>query len=139
MNALNYIKRFGEVWILVMDGTLALTEVIRFQDILENHGLNIKKDSTTSCFRIVDFEDETNVKRAKNKFNKLLNDFPVTMLCKVCFKQYGVKLKYCSVCKSTSYCSRECQVKDWKNHKMECKTMKELGEKFADTTKSVED
>lgn len=27
------------------------------------------------------------------------------------------KLKCCSVCKVVHYCSRECQVKDWPNHK----------------------
>lgn len=28
--------------------------------------------------------------------------------------------KYCKNCKSEKYCSRECQVKDWKRHKLEC-------------------
>jgi hypothetical protein len=37
--------------------------------------------------------------------------------CKVCSK---VALKKCSKCMDVAYCSRECQVKDWKNHKRIC-------------------
>lgn len=39
--------------------------------------------------------------------------------CKVC---NGAAKQKCSGCLSIFYCSRECQVKDWKNgHKNECK------------------
>ena len=32
-----------------------------------------------------------------------------------------VKLKICQACKNIAYCSRECQVQDFKRHKPECK------------------
>lgn len=35
------------------------------------------------------------------------------------------KLKRCTACKSVSYCSRECQVDDWGQHKLVCKQLKE--------------
>jgi len=35
----------------------------------------------------------------------------------------GNNFKYCSNCKSVSYCCKECQVEDWRNHKKFCKTL----------------
>jgi hypothetical protein len=32
------------------------------------------------------------------------------------------KMSRCSKCKSVRYCSKECQVSDWKRHKMDCAT-----------------
>lgn len=40
--------------------------------------------------------------------------------CSWCFTTKG-KLKWCGACQSVSYCSRECQVSDWPNHKKEHK------------------
>jgi hypothetical protein len=43
--------------------------------------------------------------------------------CQVCEKgeAEGLKLSFCSSCRSVSYCSRECQKTDWKAHKVICK------------------
>ena len=36
------------------------------------------------------------------------------------------KIKKCKACKLVEYCSRECQVKDWKNgHKKDCKILRQ--------------
>ena len=32
----------------------------------------------------------------------------------------SITLYRCSRCKCISYCSKDCQVKDWKNHKAFC-------------------
>ena len=37
--------------------------------------------------------------------------------CKVCFKE---STKKCSRCRRVSYCSRECQSRDWRQHKKDC-------------------
>jgi len=34
-----------------------------------------------------------------------------------------VRYLYCNGCKTTCYCSKECQVADWPDHKLECKKM----------------
>jgi hypothetical protein len=48
-----------------------------------------------------------------------------TASCQVCEKgkAEGVKLSFCNSCRSVSYCSRECQKADWKNHKSICKKL----------------
>ncbi|KAL4230511.1 Zinc finger MYND domain-containing protein 10 [Mactra antiquata] len=39
--------------------------------------------------------------------------------CRTCNKLQKV-MKMCTRCKSVMYCSRECQVKDWQNHRSSC-------------------
>ncbi len=39
-------------------------------------------------------------------------------LCRVCSKKARIK---CDQCGKVSYCSRECQFKDWNIHKNNCK------------------
>lgn len=42
-------------------------------------------------------------------------------MCKYCSAIEGdIKYKICSSCRSVYYCSKECQIKDWKEHKNEC-------------------
>jgi len=44
---------------------------------------------------------------------------PSQVGCRACGKE-GKALSVCSRCKKVKYCSRECQVKDWKRHKKDC-------------------
>jgi hypothetical protein len=37
----------------------------------------------------------------------------------------GQKLLYCSKCKVTMYCCKDCQAQDWKSHKITCKIPQE--------------
>ena len=39
-------------------------------------------------------------------------------VCHICSKP---STKHCSDCQRVHYCSKECQTKDWKRHKIECK------------------
>ena len=41
-------------------------------------------------------------------------------VCPVCSKNADNR---CTACRKIFYCSRECQKKDWKTHKLECKGM----------------
>ncbi|GFH49166.1 hypothetical protein CTEN210_05642 [Chaetoceros tenuissimus] len=47
--------------------------------------------------------------------------------CSKCEKvDYTRKLLVCGKCKHWGYCSRECQIADWKDHKQTCKSIKSL-------------
>jgi len=54
----------------------------------------------------------------QNFINKLIG------CCNFCGQFSKKKLKKCSICKAAWYCSKECQRKDWKKHKPDCKKMK---------------
>lgn len=45
--------------------------------------------------------------------------------CRNCF-QSGRDMQKCSRCKQIFYCSKECQVADWKRHKKDCSRLQEL-------------
>ena len=59
-------------------------------------------------------------------------------VCRGCGRAPGaaVTLKQCVGCKAVSYCSKECQKSDWKQHKPMCKNQKKIIETMA---KSGED
>jgi hypothetical protein len=49
---------------------------------------------------------------------------PEVLRCGSCGAQASSNMKRCTACKKVSYCSRECQVKDWKlRHKGVCKSL----------------
>jgi SET and MYND domain-containing protein len=71
----------------------------------------------------------------------LLSNYPTAHLlltshwgtkCLYCFKSHGneVKLSKCSKCHEASYCSRDCQLKDWPQHKLECSKLKYIWGQF---------
>ena len=39
------------------------------------------------------------------------------------YEEPGVRFRKCSRCQFVSYCSKECQISDWKRHKSQCKHM----------------
>lgn len=46
-------------------------------------------------------------------------------VCRVCESKDG--LRACARCKKVYYCSKDCQVSDWKRHKQTCKLAKDVG------------
>ena len=48
-----------------------------------------------------------------------LTEAPALARCGACGKE-GHSLSVCSRCKKVKYCSKECQVRDWKGHKKDC-------------------
>lgn len=48
-----------------------------------------------------------------------------TSHCNYCTRT-STALKYCGKCRVTAYCSRECQLKDWSDHKPMCNTLQDL-------------
>jgi hypothetical protein len=48
--------------------------------------------------------------------------------CDHCFKTKsdGVTLKRCNGCQGYRYCSRECQRRDWWDHKMDCEQVQRI-------------
>ncbi|CAB9503040.1 ANK [Seminavis robusta] len=69
----------------------------------------------------------------EKKIGKCLEWFNVTAssncslpeeYCQVCWSTSpGCNLKKCARCKKVSYCGRECQINDWKDHKEVCGTV----------------
>lgn len=57
-------------------------------------------------------------------FDQIKGKVAVKDRCRSCGKtsmKHGGALKKCSRCQEVQYCSVECQKKDWKTHRMECK------------------
>ena len=57
--------------------------------------------------------------------------------CSVCMKMYKKPIKRCGGCQQVYYCSKQCQVKDWKFHKPICgknKTLEKKKDEFPFTT-----
>ena len=44
--------------------------------------------------------------------------------CAICSKVVE-KTRYCSNCREAVYCSKDCQVKDWAEHKTTCNNMRD--------------
>ena len=63
--------------------------------------------------------------------NQKIDPNPVTTIditrCNYCTATLS-KLKYCAKCRHAAYCSRECQTKDWTDHKPMCGTIKDIAE-----------
>eukprot|EP01083_Nonionella_stella_P157575 511704_1 len=62
--------------------------------------------------------------------------FSMPSSCAKCNKTGATAV--CGACKCTYYCSRDCQRKDWKQHKKICKMIKEQGQQKTNTTKRDE-
>lgn len=54
---------------------------------------------------------------------------PSIVLCQNCDKLFGTL--HCQKCSVAHYCSRECQVAKWENHRTECKQWRALGDNIA--------
>lgn len=66
-----------------------------------------------------------------NCLGALKKQIPKTEDCRFCkVPKLSKQLSRCSVCKIVSYCSKECQVKDWKQHKIDCKSNANKAEFF---------
>ena len=85
------------------------------------------KNFFNTCQNISHRENIDNIEEFSTKNNNIYNveDFidqskkpPRTTSCVVCKK---ITKYLCSGCKSVYYCDRECQLKQWKDHKIICK------------------
>ena len=67
-----------------------------------------------------DNKDERLYKKAETRIKAIREH--LSKFCYSCKKE-GEGMKQCDRCFSACYCSRECQIKDWKEggHKEECK------------------
>lgn len=69
-----------------------------------------KKDSNPNLIDNYSFGDQ----KVEEEFD--------SMLCKNCRKKEDPKERFmkCGKCKLVTYCSKNCQIIDWKKHKLEC-------------------
>ncbi len=49
---------------------------------------------------------------------KVKAPYPTWNICQLCYK--NSTLFRCSACKTVKYCSKQCQIMDWSNHKDDC-------------------
>jgi hypothetical protein len=64
--------------------------------------------------------DKKRLSNVKEGLSTILNRIEYS--CDCCKKELHRKaLKKCSACKMAVYCDKECQTKDWKKHKQQCK------------------
>jgi hypothetical protein len=93
-------------------------EIYRRMPPLYNEGLSIPYHNGFGGFEFA--ETPADFKR----------DDPIHAMCHAkgedCWFVPKEALKLCSRCKIVSYCSRECQLKDWPDHKKHCKVLAEL-------------
>ncbi|KAJ7792405.1 hypothetical protein B0H14DRAFT_2931359 [Mycena olivaceomarginata] len=59
-------------------------------------------------------------------------EIPAFRTCAACYKPETKYLRYqrCGACQRASYCSRECQKKDWRAHKQTCQIQSKNRESF---------
>mmetsp|Transcript_7292 Transcript_7292/g.13828 ORF Transcript_7292/g.13828 Transcript_7292/m.13828 type:complete len:99 (+) Transcript_7292:2-298(+) len=86
-------------------------EVIK---MLYKFGADMKPDFKRSVAEMALF---CNKKEALQLIEKILSK--LTSECEYCGCS-SKRLKLCSKCEKVRYCSRECQVSDYKKHKKEC-------------------
>ena len=65
--------------------------------------------------------DSCNKKPTTKSTSALRATYGLIQMCAFCGKHTG-KFQTCGSCKKVMYCNRECQKKDWKNHKTICQT-----------------
>lgn len=76
-------------------------------------------------------ESDTTSDSSKDTVNKNNADDKTSRRCGACRKteeELGASLLNCAKCRSTQYCNKECQRKDWKMHKLICGEPKDAPE-----------
>ena len=93
---------------------------------MEGNGVNKCKDKVIYWFKlfIKDNKEDPDYSKAKEYLHKLFIQVKASESCAFCgISKDENKLSSCTRCKSTYYCSKECQANHWKEggHKNECK------------------
>lgn len=86
-------------------------EKFKIFKILNLHKIDYNSEKNKKCI-----EGDKSLKSGLRIMNQLKNRF----ICRTCEKR-AKDLKQCSRCKIAHYCSTECQVKNWQQHKEICK------------------
>jgi len=108
---------------------MPLCSIPEYKKIYQNHKQNTFCAQALEMFKMVDLQNEINddeESQLKYEIPQYNSDIPVELVkCgnPNCGKLENKKheFKKCARCKSISYCSKECQVADWKTHKKICK------------------
>ncbi|EGN93494.1 hypothetical protein SERLA73DRAFT_115908 [Serpula lacrymans var. lacrymans S7.3] len=77
---------------------------------------------------IGNFSENLNSEEAQSRESRLKDAGGSTQqnsVCAACEKEGKPKLLLCSKCRKVSYCSVECQRREWKKHKPQCAVLKE--------------
>ncbi|RYP51041.1 hypothetical protein DL768_003541 [Monosporascus sp. mg162] len=89
-------------------------------DVASRHAVRVAMSPTFSSPYVEDVVD-VEMLRAQGGVEGLLRD--KCRNCNATESKKGGRLLKCTRCRSVVYCSQECQRKDWKKHRMECKPL----------------
>ncbi|RYP23402.1 hypothetical protein DL765_001107 [Monosporascus sp. GIB2] len=87
-------------------------------DVASRHAVRVAISPTFSSPFVEDVVD-VEMLRAQGGLEGLLRD--KCRNCNATESKKGGRLLKCTRCRAAAYCSQECQRKDWKKHRMECK------------------
>ena len=136
-----------------------VTSSERFVELLSNMALNAKTGSAlrrvkTKVLPLLTDSDYGSSSQLQNKIEDVLEkasigksnkdkEDDIDKHCEHCCKMWtnpDKNMPYCAKCKKVYYCSKECQVADWKNgHKVLCKRILAEGKKALRTLDSAMD
>ncbi|RYP42465.1 hypothetical protein DL767_000153 [Monosporascus sp. MG133] len=91
-------------------------------DVASRHAVHVAMSPTFSSPYVEDVVD-IEMLRAQGGVEGLLRE--KCRNCNATESKKGGRLLKCTRCRSVAYCSQECQRKDWKKHRMECKPLED--------------
>eukprot|EP00984_Skeletonema_dohrnii_P006800 scaffold2425_cov76-Skeletonema_dohrnii-CCMP3373.AAC.16 len=118
----NFLEQYVAVEIHKSQANINWMKVVELQNDADEHTLvsYVRKRIPCTCLN--------------DKYKKVKSIRKVGMCCNPCCSHPGQKVErssmlYCTQCRLSNYCSKECQVADWPMHKNACRAVAEFDSK----------
>lgn len=96
------------------------SEFIEIYNLITKQKVHKIENDSNSLFNIILLNKEIRILSSKWIIIPIEKDYRVK-ICHFCkMKLLDIKPKLCGKCYKVIYCSKECQLKDWKEHKLKC-------------------